>query len=230
MSDYPHKDRYYAEKLSAERLKKCYDIASPRVQQYFNAEIAYVQQRIKPGHRVLDLGCGYGRVMPQLGEHGGPVIGIDNSWTNLQMAGGRLAHISKISLAAMNARHLGFKPRTFDVVVCIQNGISAFKVDQRELIHESIRVTKPGGILLFSTYSENFWDYRLQWFHHQANAGLLGEIDEEKTGNGIIICKDGFKATTITSEDFLTLTTGCGGTVHIEEVDHSSIFCEITIH
>ena len=52
----------------------------------------------------------------------------------------------------MDAAALGFRDRVFDVVVCIQNGISAFKVDRRALIAEAIRVTRPGGSVLFSSY------------------------------------------------------------------------------
>jgi cyclopropane fatty-acyl-phospholipid synthase-like methyltransferase len=52
---------YYAEKLSAKRLQRCYEIASPRVQQYLEAEIEHVIGHLKPTDTVLELGCGYGR-------------------------------------------------------------------------------------------------------------------------------------------------------------------------
>jgi len=63
----------------------------------------------------------------------------------------------------------------------------------------------------------------------QADEGLLGEIDFEKTGNGVIICKDGFKATTVGPEGFRELTSGLGVDIKIVEVDNSSLFCEITV-
>jgi len=44
----------------------------------------------------------------------------------------------------------------------------------------------------------------------QSASGLLGEIDYEKTQKGIIICKDGFSATTINEEQFKNLTLGIG--------------------
>ena len=64
----------------------------------------------------------------------------------------------------MDAINLGFQDSIFDMVVCIQNGISAFHVDLRALIQETIRITKPGGKILFSTYSDKFWEQRLKWF------------------------------------------------------------------
>jgi 2-polyprenyl-6-hydroxyphenyl methylase/3-demethylubiquinone-9 3-methyltransferase len=129
----------------------------------------------------------------------------------------------------MDAACLGFRNQAFDVVACIQNGISAFKVDQRTLIAESIRVTRPGGKVLFSSYSEKFWDDRLEWFKLQAEHGLLGEIDWQATGNGVIVCKDGFRATTVGPGEFAALTAGFDAQCRSEEVDGSSLFCELVL-
>ena len=75
--------RYYEEKLSALRLKQCYEIAPRRVQQYLEAEINHVLDRTRPEDHLLELGCGYGRVLPPLAEKAGFVIGIDTSHPNL---------------------------------------------------------------------------------------------------------------------------------------------------
>ena len=72
---------------------------------------------------------------------------------NIQLARKNLKNITNCSLKVMNVTDLKFPDKSFDVVVCLQNGISAFHVDQIELIRESLRVTKPGGLILFSTYS-----------------------------------------------------------------------------
>ncbi|MCK4311038.1 MAG: class I SAM-dependent methyltransferase, partial [Methanomicrobia archaeon] len=58
--------------------------------------------------------------------------------------------------------------------------------------------------------------------------GLLGEIDHEKTRDGMIVCKDGFTATTVRSHQFLALTAELNLNTKIVEVDESSLFCEIT--
>jgi len=220
---------YYTDKLSAEKLKKCYEIAPPRVQKYLNEELNYVLQKINSGDNVIELGCGYGRVLPALAQKAGKVIGIDTSLSSIEMGRKMLAGISNILLAQMNAVQLGFEDDVFDVVVCVQNGISAFHVNQKDLIKESIRVTKPEGIALFSSYSEKFWEHRLKWFQLQSEAGLLGEIDYEKTGNGIIVCKDGFTALTVSGEKFKELAS-CFENIDVKvtEIDESSIFCIIT--
>ncbi len=218
---------YYNSALAGQRLKQCYDIAPPRVRQYLEAEVNHVLQHIRAGDRVLELGCGYGRILPPLARKAAWVIGIDTSFDSLSFGQEMLKEVSNCSLLNMDAVNLGFEKQTFDSVVCIQNGISAFHVDQQELIRESIRVTKSGGIVLYSSYSEKFWASRLEWFQLQSKAGLLGDIDFEKTCNGIIVCKDGFTATTVTPSQFRSMISGLNVDAKIVEVDDSSLFCEI---
>jgi len=221
---------YYSNKLSGNRLKQCYEIAPPRVKQYLEAELNYTMQKICPGDRVLELGCGYGRILPRLAQKAGWVIGIDTSFSSLQLGREMLSGVSNSLLLNMDAVQLAFRNRVFDRVICIQNGISAFHVNQKELIRESIRVAKPGGTVLFSSYSDKFWKYRLEWFQLQSKAGLLGEIDWDKTHDGVIVCKDGFKATTVSPAQFLSLTAEFDVDTKIVEEDESSIFCEIIPH
>jgi SAM-dependent methyltransferase len=220
---------YYHDWLAAERLKRCYEIAPPRVQQYLYAEIDYVLQRIRPGSVVLELGCGYGRVLNAIAGRAELLFGIDTSLSSLQSCKPELSARGNCHVAQMNALQTGFHDQTFDLVLCIQNGISAFHVDQQGLIREAIRITKNGGSALFSSYSERFWDERLEWFRIQAKEGLLGDIDEAQTGNGVIVCKDGFSATTVSESQFRALAQSCGVEPLIEEVDGSSLFCRIDV-
>jgi 2-polyprenyl-6-hydroxyphenyl methylase/3-demethylubiquinone-9 3-methyltransferase len=219
--------QYYSHKLSAERLKQVYDLAPWRVRQYLDAEVNHVLEKIRPGDLVIELRCGYGRILPKLAEKAGWVIGIDTSVPTLEFAHQALDMIPNCSLYRMDAVKLAFHDRAFDCVVCIQNGISAFHVDQRRLVSESVRVARAGGIVLFSSYSHKFWNHRLEWFQLQSAAGLLGEIDCDKTMDGDIVCKDGFTATTVDAEDFRALTANLVADVRIVEIDESSLFCEI---
>jgi 2-polyprenyl-6-hydroxyphenyl methylase/3-demethylubiquinone-9 3-methyltransferase len=218
---------YYEEKLFAFNLKRCYDIAPPRIRQYLDAELAEVLSRVNPDSLVLEMGCGYGRIMPALAEKAGHVVGIDIAGGNLLLAAETLRHVENCSLAIMNGLRMGFRNGTFDVVACIQNGISAFHVHPQDLIREAVRVTRPGGITLFSSYSDKFWNHRLEWFELQAAKGLLGEIDYEHTKDGVLVCKDGFLAITIGPDLFQELTEDLNAYVRIFEVDRSSVFCEI---
>jgi 2-polyprenyl-6-hydroxyphenyl methylase/3-demethylubiquinone-9 3-methyltransferase len=219
---------YYNEKLSAERLKQCYELAPQRVQQYLTKEANHTVDKIHPGDLVLELGCGYGRLLSSFAQAARLVIGIDTSNSSILLGCKMLAGNPKCILLEMDATHLQFPDNIFDVVVCIQNGISAFHVDQEVLIRESVRVTRDRGIVIFSSYSDKFWQHRLEWFRLQSEAGLLGKIDTEKTNNGIIVCKDGFTATTVSTDQFKSLTSGISNIqIEITEVDESSLFFEI---
>lgn len=221
--------RYYTEKLSAERLLLCYELAPPRVQRYLSEEIEHVVSRIPKGGTVLELGCGYGRVLERLAAVSTLACGIDTSLGSLRLARCRLASTPNVLIAGMDGLRPAFSAASFDVVCCVQNGISSFHVDQRGLMEAAVTVTKPAGKVLFSSYADTFWEDRLEWFRIQSDHGLIGVIDESATGGGTIVCKDGFTATTVSPRRFTTLARGLGDTVSIEVVDGSSVFCEITV-
>lgn len=220
---------YYAENLAAERLRTCYDLAPPRVKAYLEAEIDFVLQKTSSSMIVLELGCGYGRVLRRLIPQVRVAVGVDISFPSLRMARGFLGRTESLHLAQMDAAHLGFRDRAFDVTICVQNGISAFEVDQQRLLAEAVRVTRLGGTALFSSYSDGFWEDRLRWFEIQSAHGIIGTIDYQATGNGIIVCKDGFRATTVNAAGFGNFARVLGLAPNILEVDCSSLFCELTV-
>jgi 2-polyprenyl-6-hydroxyphenyl methylase/3-demethylubiquinone-9 3-methyltransferase len=224
-------DDYYTTRLSSNKLKQCYDIAPPRVFQYLNAEIKHTISLLRPTDDVLELGCGYGRVIERLAQHviESNLVGIDTSRNSLELARETFLTNPFIHIYQMDAGALGFRDGSFDKVICIQNGISAFKIDPSKLLEESIRVTRDGGICIFSSYFDGFWKHRLNWFELQAENGLIGEIDWDETGEGVIVCKDGFRATTFSAQDFRTLTDELRYKTTIKVIDQSSVFCEIYV-
>lgn len=222
-----HKGTYYRKKLAASRLYRCYEIASPRIKRYLNAEVEHAISNVKNARQVLELGCGYGRVMKEVSPSVEWIAGNDISKESLELARSYLEGCQNYSLFLMDASELAFRSCTFDAVLCVQNGISAFGVDKKRLIAESLRVTKERGVILFSSYSPNIWDVRLEWFRMQSQLGLIGQIDEKKTRNGTIVCKDGFRATTVGGDQFVELFAEFGLKAAINEVDESSIFCKV---
>lgn len=220
---------YYSRGLSGVRLRRCYEIAPPRVQRYLDAEIAFVLSRIAPGDEVLELGCGYGRVARELAPVARRVVGIDTSAESLALAREMIDPMLHCEFVEMDAADLRFEDGSFDVVACVQNGVSAFGIEPALFLREALRVTRRGGRALFSSYSPRFWGPRLEWFERQAEWGLVGEIDRARTGNGVIVCMDGFRATTFGVQEFEALTTALGVEAAVTEVDGSSVFCEISV-
>ena len=220
---------YYSTKLAADRLRTCYQVAPPAAKAYLDAEIDFVLSKVSSSDAVLELGCGYGRVLERLHPAAEDLCGIDTSLASLVAAREFLGASLPCHLAVMDAVRMAFRDRCFDIVLCIQNGISAFGVDRLALLKEALRVARPGGIMLFSSYAERFWKDRLEWFEVQATHGLVGEIDYQATADGVIVCKDGFRATTVRPEEFSRLAAQVGIVPKIEEIAGSSLFCELAV-
>jgi len=217
---------YYKERLSAGKLLRCYEVAPSRIRQYLNAEIDFVVSNLHSTDLALELGCGYGRVMKRVSEYVSWIVGNDISKENLNFAKSYMETCQNYTLFLMDASRMSFRSNVFGVVLCIQNGISAFGVDTKRLVSEAIRVAKNNGIILFSSYSSKIWEARVEWFKEQSSLGLIGELDIEKTGNGSIVCKDGFRASTVSGKQLVELFSEFGLDASITEVDESSIFCK----
>ena len=214
---------YYAGKLNAAKLFQVYETGIERVRQYLEAEIDFVRKDLQGHERILELGAGYGRIMKKLAPYAESIVGIDISEDSIAFGKEYLKDSPNCSLLAMDAHDLGYKSG-FELVICLQNGLSAMKGDPLDLVRRAMAALKPGGRAYFSSYSPRFWEVRLAWFQEQASMGLLGEIDLEKTKEGKIVCKDGFTATTFSAADLAELGDKVGCACRIEEVDESSVF------
>lgn len=217
---------YYDEQLNADKLFQVYDTAIPRIQQYLEAEIEFVREKLKKDDDVLELGAGYGRIMRQLAPACRSIVGVDISENSAKLGQEYLKDQPNASFIVMDVHHLSFD-RLFDVVVCLQNGLSSMRIDY-DTIEEIVQLLTPGGRAYFSTYSADFWEYRLRWFEEQADKGLLGKIDYSKTKNGEIVCLDGFKATTHSPEELTKIANRLGYPFELIEVDASSLFLVVT--
>jgi 2-polyprenyl-6-hydroxyphenyl methylase/3-demethylubiquinone-9 3-methyltransferase len=219
---------YYAKGLAGERLRRCYEIAPPAIQRYLEAEIRFILERLSSLDSALELGCGYGRVSARLAKVARRVVGIDVAEKSLDLARRLYGTESRLSFLDMDALKLTFEAGEFDVVVCLQNGICSFGVDQIALLQEATRVLRPEGVAFFSTYSDKIWPERLHWFELQAQEGLVGEIDYSETTGGTIVCKDGFRSGSVTEGGFQALCAQIGMRCTVSEIDDSSLICEIT--
>jgi 2-polyprenyl-6-hydroxyphenyl methylase/3-demethylubiquinone-9 3-methyltransferase len=216
-------ENYYANKLNSANLFRVYETDLPRVRRYLDAEIGFVRRDLKGTERVLEIGAGYGRIMRELAPFAAAVTGIDISEDSVTLGREYLRDVPNCRLEAMDAHELAFDEE-FDVTLCLQNGLSALKGEAEDLVRRCLRALAPGGKAYFSTYSPRFWDHRLAWFREQADKGLLGEIDQEKTGKGVIVCRDGFRAVTFSEEDLEVLGKASGCAHRVREVDESSVF------
>jgi len=114
-----HKGAYYKEKLSADRLLRCYEIAPRRIKQYLDAEIQFVISNLHGSDLVLELGCGYGRVMKAVSQFVSWIVGNDISRESSEFARSYMESCRNYNVFLMDASQMSFRSCIFDVVFCI---------------------------------------------------------------------------------------------------------------
>lgn len=215
-------NNYYAQKLGAQKLLQVYETKIPRIQQYLQEEVNFIKKNLTKTQNVLELGAGYGRIIKELAPHCNSIVGIDISKDSIVFGREYLKEQTNACMIEMDVHQMTFT-NTFDVIVCLQNGLSAMNVDYTD-INKILEILTPGGIAFFSSYSEKIWDYRIKWFEEQASKGLVGKIDYDKTKDGVIVCQDGFKASTYSPRDLQKIGKQSGYSYNVQEIDESSIF------
>jgi len=101
------------------------------------------------GDKVLDLGCGNGRLYPHL-QKGVEYIGVDNSEKLIEIA--KQAH-PEAKFQVTDSLSLPFQDNTFDKIYCIAvlHHIPSKELRQ-EFLQEAKRVLKPKGILILTVW------------------------------------------------------------------------------
>ncbi len=106
---------------------------------------------LKPGLRVLDLGCGWGYGTLWARAQGCEVAGIDLGLDQLAWARAHLDPEARLGLTRANAAALPFPARSFDRAVSVEMMEHVFRPDRRRVLAEIARVLKPGARLSLST-------------------------------------------------------------------------------
>ncbi len=116
--------------------------------------------RVRPGQRVLDVGCGTGVVAVTASRLGAIVVGLDLTPALLERAreNARLASVD-IAWHEGDVEQLPFSDATFDVVLSQFGHIFAPRPDVATA--EMLRVLKPGGTLAFSTWPPELFTGRM---------------------------------------------------------------------
>lgn len=108
---------------------------------------AYGRHLLRPGLRVLDLGCGPGTISTDIAAQVAPgqVIGVDVDAGVLERARANAGGIDNLWFLQANAYQLGFPDDTFDLAHAHQ--VLQHLADPVAALRELARVTRPGGTI-----------------------------------------------------------------------------------
>jgi 2-polyprenyl-3-methyl-5-hydroxy-6-metoxy-1,4-benzoquinol methylase len=104
---------------------------------------------LKAGDRVLDLGCGHGRITNGLAQCGAVMTGFDRSTQFLELAKSHAEELGvKVDYVQGDMREI-FWREEFDAILCWFTTFGYFSdTDNQTVLHQAFRALKPGGRLL----------------------------------------------------------------------------------
>ena len=159
-------DPYISQQLLAVHLDPA-NAAASRTPQAIEDTVACIHKRIKPGSRILDLGCGPGLYAERLSALGHHVTGVDFSENSIEYARKRPeTALYDIKYKQANYLDLVYEAE-FDLVMMIYCDFGVLVPDDRKRLIEVIhKALKPGGTFFFDAITEEAADrlvYGTSW-------------------------------------------------------------------
>jgi SAM-dependent methyltransferase len=143
---------------------------------------------LRPGMRVLDVGCGPGRHSLSLARRGMDVVGVDHSPDFVRLARGA-AEVEELAaeFLELDVRDLAFDGR-FDAVICLcQGGFGLLGGRDETAVFRRIADTlRPGGGLAVSAFSAAFAVRHLEvGEEYDPATGVLHELATVRNPDGV---------------------------------------------
>jgi len=137
--------------------------ATPAIRELLGAEEEYLKQEASGG-KVLECGCGDGRVLHVLSGIADMAIGIDLSPVQVSSSKANVPH-GNVGVLPATMMDMPFKDGLFDHVTIMFNTLGGFSdSEKRAILQEARRVLRRGGKLHISTYAENAFPHQREFY------------------------------------------------------------------
>jgi ubiquinone/menaquinone biosynthesis C-methylase UbiE len=130
----------------------------------FSADLAFAEHWLQPPGRLIDLGCGTGRLMLAMARCGHHVIGVDLSAEMLSVAREKCA-AAEVAVDCVQANLVeldGFRDQVFDHAACLFStlGMIDGAVSRTAALRQVFSLLKPGGRFVLHVHNRWFslWD------------------------------------------------------------------------
>ncbi|MEA2725252.1 MAG: hypothetical protein QOH59_3023 [Gemmatimonadales bacterium] len=165
-------------------LNRALDPASqpPEIQAFMRAEIDLLNDVVKEGMRVLDVGCGTGRHLILLRDRVGLGLGVDYERSYIAEAAAR-AGARQLQFIVGDATAIPLAAE-FDFAMCLTNTWGTMS-DKAGVLSEMRRLAPRPRTRLLSVFSEASLPARREWYRRLGHA-VVQETDEYLlTGAGL---------------------------------------------
>lgn len=145
----------------------------------WGSEKTLIQKFFKQGARVLDLGCGTGRVSIPLKRLGYIVVGIDIVPAMIESAVSiACSENVEIDYQVGDARSLPFESNSFEGVIFSNNGWTQIpgKKERVEALTDICRVVKTDCYVIFVVNIRKFWKFPFFWSRQWLKVNVLKKL------------------------------------------------------
>jgi len=205
--------------------KKWLKEANPKIKDWLKKETTYLENNIRPGSKILDFGCGFGRHMKLLARSAKKVVGIDINIDMIKKAKANLHKFKNVELFVQDAKKLGFPSNSFDYVICMTNTFGNIPEIQLRAVREMKRVCKKNGRILISVYSSNALEIRKKDYK---KVGLHITYIKGIKEDGIIYTREGLVSEQFTKPLLQRIFEKAGIKNKIFELNSISFLCVLT--
>lgn len=155
----PGVDRGLWDYVSSERVAREYDTALAGTA-LLDFDVQFAQQYFPSSGRLIDLGCGTGRLLVHFARYGFECLGVDLSETMLEEAR-RKAETESLRIDFLNANLVELDPvpsARFDYAACLFSTLGMIRGSENRtrFLGHVRRILKPGGIFVLHAHNAQY--------------------------------------------------------------------------